>query len=381
MMREDPVERLRRANPVRETLAAPPVDPLLDRLDEARSGSGLGAPAGTLRRSAWVRIRAVLSVAPLVAAVVTTLAIAAVAIVLLRHGHSPAPHPSFPALSTAPGLPPVPQNTPANVQALKYFNLAQTSVINRLRHNGQTCFERPGRPFAQSKPDEGSPSQAMLSAFGVLRLPAGAHRTLPPVFSRSPLLQGAFVRYIRVAQRRYGSVYEVIPAKKVGLGLVTSARCRQLALQLESTALRAEVAHAPSPVRALALRLGEDRLLDEQYTERHPEGICLFGGGGGSCQPLLYALARGGLQSTGYGSNGSIWDYLVPNGVATVTARYPAEGPKQGFRRTIPAQTVTARVINNVAVWTLSQEPGDIFPTTITWRASDGRIVKTVYEG
>ena len=41
MMREDPVERLRRANPIGRTLAAPPIGPLLDRVDEARPHAGM----------------------------------------------------------------------------------------------------------------------------------------------------------------------------------------------------------------------------------------------------------------------------------------------------------------------------------------------------
>ena len=212
----------------------------------------------------------------------------------------------------------------------------------------------------------------MLSTFGVLRHPPGAGETLPPGLSDSR----PFIKYIRVARRAYGSVYEVIPVKEAGIGLRLPMRC----LQLELTALKADVAHAPRPVRVLALRSLERGILNQHEIARHPGEICLFGGGGGGCEEFFVAESKGGLQSTGYGGGG-IWDYLVPDGVATVTADYPADGPKTGYRRSIPAQTVTARVINNVAIWTLANEAGDNFPSTITWRSSNGTIIKVVHNG
>jgi hypothetical protein len=99
----------------------------------------------------------------------------------------------------------------------------------------------------------------------------------------------------------------------------------------------------------------------------------------GGCEPFLYAQARGGLVSGGYGRDGSVWSYLVPDGVASVTAYYPALGPTQGLRHRIAAATAHARVINNVAVWAMPHEAGDIFPTTITWNAAGGEVLRTVY--
>jgi hypothetical protein len=343
------------------------------RAASSRRRRALRAPGWVPRldRGGRARVWSILSATPLIAALVTSVAIAAVAIVLLGRGHSPQLQPSTLVLNSGMGLPPVPQMTPANLQALRYLQQARQTV---LKHD-RTCIGRPVLPLGPSKPDRGSPDRTMLSTFGVLRRPAGARPPLPP----AAVHFAVFVRYARVAQRQYGSVYTVFPVKRLpagGANIVASARCRNL----ELAALRTELAHAPKQLRARALRLGNDQLLDEQYVRRHPEGICLFGGGGG-CQPFLYAQARGGLQSTGYGSNGSIFDYLVPDGVATVTARYPAEGPKTGFRRHIPALTITARVINNVAVWRLPHEPGDVFPTTITWRSASRRILRTIDEG
>jgi hypothetical protein len=74
-----------------------------------------------------------------------------------------------------------------------------------------------------------------------------------------------------------------------------------------------------------------------------------------------------------------VWSYLVPDGVASVTAYYPAQGPEQGFTHRIAAATAHARVTNNLAIWAMPHEAGDIFPATITWNAPDGGVLRTVY--
>jgi hypothetical protein len=210
----------------------------------------------------------------------------------------------------------------------------------------------------------------MLATFSVLQLKARARLPAPAGFG------DAFVRYIRVAQRRYGSAFEVFAVRSLaGGGTAISAKCSRL----QREALQRELRHAPAGIRTQALRLGRQQLADERYMQRHPEGICLSGGGGGGCDPFLYAQAQGAIQSSGSGDSGSLFDYLVPNGVATITAHYPAEGPNTGFQHHIPAVTITVKVINNVAIWELAHEPGDLFPTTITWRAADGKTLRIVH--
>jgi RNA polymerase sigma-70 factor, ECF subfamily len=370
VMGEDPLDRLRRANPFPRTLAAPPVERLRARLDGVpapvpRHGPtpGSGAPG---KRS---RVRAGLAAAPLAIAVATSIAVAAVALLVLRHGKTPSWPPSSAPLHAVSGLPPVPSLSPGNKHLLTYFTKAERSV----RGHDQGCAARPVAPIRLTGGADGAPSQALLATFGVLRRQQPQHP--------SPVGPGAGIsaRYVRVAQRRYGHTFEVAPDTS-GFPLLTlqdPPRCQRL----EFAALNRLLAHAPVGQRRRAVQLAHNQLLDEQYIEHHTESVCVFGAGGGECGPFLYAQARGGLQSTGYGSRGSLSAYLVPDGVATVTAHYPPRGPNTGFRHRLAPATVTAPVVNNVAVWRLKNEPGDIFPTTITWRSSSGKTLKVVYQG
>ncbi len=266
----------------------------------------------------------------------------------------------------------MPQPTPANQRLLVPFNKAQMSVAS---HEG--C--RPGRtrslPTSPStKLNNGTPSQTILSTFGVFR----SRQAQQPQQPLPPFRQGEiYAKYIRVAQRRDGSTFELAVISHGASAPLLSARCQKL----ETKALTAQVAKLPQAERGRALQLADDELLDKQYIHRHPESICTIGGGGAGCVPFLYAQADGALMSSGTGSQGSLWSYLVPDGVATVTAHYPAEGPKTSFHQHWPPITITAQVINNIAVWSLKREPGDIFPATITWRSASGTTVKIAYPG
>lgn len=80
-MSDDVLERLRRANPVPVAMSALPIEPLLRRLDEEVVAFPL-ADETTATRS---RLRVTLRAASLVAAIVASIAIAAVALTGLRH--------------------------------------------------------------------------------------------------------------------------------------------------------------------------------------------------------------------------------------------------------------------------------------------------------
>jgi hypothetical protein len=71
-----------------------------------------------------------------------------------------------------------------------------------------------------------------------------------------------------------------------------------------------------------------------------------------------------------------VWADLVPNGVATITARYSADGLTTGRERQ-PA--ITVPVINNLAVWKLGT--GATAPIALIWRAANGRVIRTIYMG
>jgi hypothetical protein len=279
-----------------------------------------------------------------------------------HHGTSPRPSPA-PTLKAPAGLPPVPNNSPGEKAAGSYLTRYQQTVE-------RTAACRPRKLFPRrAKPDRGVPDRQLLAALGVLRLPAASGQTPGGV---PGLLGSVFVRYIRVAQRHDGTVYTVFPVK--GGAVRVSARCDRLLL----ATVQRDVRQAPERLRAQILRLAHDDFLDDRYRRTHPDEACLSGGGAG-CANLLDLESTGLIGSGGSGEQGSTWSYLVPDGVASIVAHYPAEGPKTGFRRRIPAVTITANVINNVAVWNMTNDAGDIFPDHITWRSADGLAVRSVY--
>jgi hypothetical protein len=69
----------------------------------------------------------------------------------------------------------------------------------------------------------------------------------------------------------------------------------------------------------------------------------------------------------------------VPDGVAAVTLHYPA-GRVGGYsRKMAPAATVTAIPVNNIVVVTVPRGGGNGDSwTTMTWRAANGTIIKTI---
>ncbi|MGH3495387.1 MAG: hypothetical protein ACRDQ1_19440, partial [Sciscionella sp.] len=75
--------------------------------------------------------------------------------------------------------------------------------------------------------------------------------------------------------------------------------------------------------------------------------------------------------SAGSGGNdhGTVTALLVPNGVATVTAYYPAEHQVGQVPR---AMTRTHRVIDNVVIFRLD---GGWDPPSITYRSPTGQIL------
>jgi hypothetical protein len=261
-------------------------------------------------------------------------------------------------------LPPVPELGHGDKQALSYITRADLSAL-RARAD---CLRRPqGDQRLVIAADsgvtaaQGSPSAAILSSFAVFKLPA--RTSVPRGDIPSPVK--AFFSYARVAQRRYGWPFKIVP-------VVIATRIAAHCVALEGAAARASVAHAPAKVRAKVLQLEHDLQLDWNYNEQHPDGVCVVGYHGGSfCEPLLAALALGGLGGSGSSASNGVNYYLAPNGVAAITVRYPDQNGS-------PSRTITVPVINNLAVWKVNSETVGIGPT-IQWRAGDGRITRTVY--
>jgi hypothetical protein len=240
------------------------------------------------------------------------------------------------------------------------FSAATLDAHQTFGGHNRSClaYARPSHQLL----DYGSPSQSMLSSFAVLKLPAKA--ALP--YGGFRLAKSPFVNYIRVAQRRFDWPFKVIPTKDIG---GVSSHC----LALEGSAVRASVAHAPAKIRAGALQIEQEVQLDGRYILRHPEGICVSGYHGAAfCEPLLFALVRGGLSLVSSGRPDQVVFCLVPDGVARVTARYPGA----------PARGITVSVVNNLAVWKMTGQSGSVSSAvlgpTILWRAANGRVIRRI---
>ena len=119
--------------------------------------------------------------------------------------------------------------------------------------------------------------------------------------------------------------------------------------------------------------------MDRGYVQSHHDGICVSGYRTASvCEPFLYVQARGAISFASETRHNPVVFYLVPNGVAKITAHYPAESSDN--KPTLPSHSVTVPVVNNLAVWRMTNEPGNITPT-IAWHAPEGQIIRTVLPG
>ena len=263
----------------------------------------------------------------------------------------------FTTSGAAGRLPPIPQLTAGDRQELAYIGRANQVVLK----DHKNCF-----PFQQGMHrvrDNGSPSETMLSSFAVLKLPTKA--AVPTNFAGGG--QKVYVNYVRIAQTRFGWPFKIIPLAHFA---TESSRC----LAIEASEVHTLSAHAPAKVRAKVDALERDLQLDDRYIERHPEGICVSGYHGGSlCETLLYAMTQGALSPAAgraIGDTNPVSFDLVPNGVASVTARYPKQPGS-------PARTIKVHVINNLAIWKMTNETDDVAPT-ILWRAANGRVIRTI---
>jgi hypothetical protein len=363
-MSKDPIERLRRANPLPDTPAAPPIEPLLVRLaDRGPGNEGKRRRAGAVARSGF-------RTAPVALAALVSVVIAVVALSLLKHASPSGPVPSSTGWHVLPGLPPVPSLSPGDMHALDYHWRTRPHVPVR----GNVCSPSPGSPpvtTPSAHDDQAAPSQALLGDYAVLQSPQTSATTLPASFGG-----GAWSKYGRVAQRRYGSAIAVIPdryAPPPGRPLTTRCETGQLAAQ------RKDLAGAPAALIGRALRIDRESFEDERYLQLHPDGICVLIDGSGSCGAFLDAQARGSLTSVRYGSHGSLNAYLVPNGVDKVAVQYASERSSKTSGPILPPLIITVPVVNNVAVWTVSNRSNLVSPHAVAWLADNGHTLRTAY--
>ncbi len=313
----------------------------------ARRQSGAAARPKRCERGAMRLLSRAGQAAPSLVAVVAAIAVMVFAVVMIRHGHgsqsSPGVHP--------PG---------GDAQALSYVRAVDRKVMGR-----GAC--RPVRGVVPAT-RPGAPNRALLSLLGVLRRPAQPTDKLPAALRQNAgHARETYVHYIRLARVAAGVSYYVVPADSTFHGPTFASAC-DTALR---TAMRAELPHVPSQLRSRVLALQDQEIARLRALRRQAaqSGVCLMSNSqyanGGTCGATASQIGRAGLLSVyGYISG------VVPDGVASVTLRYPAASGS-------PSRTVTADVVGNVFATAVAQPRANVYPT-MTWHSATGATLKIV---
>ena len=190
-----------------------------------------------------------------------------------------------------------------------------------------------------------------------------------------------YLNQIRLARTAFGARFYVIPADNVSGQRDVPARCgpEQVA------ALKRQLSHVPRGRHARILAAQARYLAYLRYLALHADGVCAaFVPAHAATLDLVDNLgcataADFGRQdvladaSAYLGGNVGVFWTVVPDGVARVTMRFAEPSGR-------PSSASTARTVNNVLV---AREPWDApyqsgFPSTITLRAANGRVIKKI---
>jgi hypothetical protein len=297
---------------------------------------------------------------PVVASVAVAVVVLVGALVLLGHrgGQSPTP-PASGGPDTA--LAALVLNTP---KAQLRHEVALIGSATRKVQASAAC--RVARP--RTAPQiHAAPGQALLSTLGVLRRPATPADRLPAGLG-SAMYPGVsfYAGAARRAARIRGATYYLVPIRQDPAGGVPSTRC----FALQSAALAKALPTFPralrSPVRRLqaALIAYDTRLAAQRPTD----AVCVVtaqrNGGGMGCSDTAGQIRNGLFPEDDNG----VLSGLVPDGVASV-------------RLSLPGRSAVAIVHSNFYATNVGVsrplKPGSI---TVTWRAADGRIIRSYAE-
>jgi hypothetical protein len=215
---------------------------------------------------------------------------------------------------------------------------------------------------------QGAPNRALLSRLGVPRRPARATDKLPVALRQNAShARKTYVHHIRLARVSAGVSYSVVPADSTFRGRTFGSACYAAV----RTAMHAALPHVPPRLRNRVLTLQDQEIAQLQALSRQASqgGICLMTNSqfanGGTCGATASQIASHGLLSVyGYISG------VVPDGVASVTLRYPAT-------RGSAARTMTADVAGNVFATAIAQPRANVHPT-MTWHSASGATLKTI---
>ncbi|MGD0455840.1 MAG: hypothetical protein ABSB69_19820 [Solirubrobacteraceae bacterium] len=177
----------------------------------------------------------------------------------------------------------------------------------------------------------------------MLRRPATAADALPRALAAQGVGSDAFVHYIRRTRVVRGSPYYIYPAILTGC-----------------------VGHAHQGMMHLATNI-----------DLGAGAIGGTGGGGATAADIEQGWA---VETGPPGSSTSATiTMIVPDGVASVTLRYPA-GRASGYSPKIsPPFTITTTPVNNEVVVSVPRSAGGgaIHQADMIWRAANGHITKT----
>jgi hypothetical protein len=311
----------------------------------AADATGTDPRARRMLRLRW--LRKTTAMLPVAASVLVAVAIAVIAIAALGQHH-------------AGGLQHSVAADPGRRQELRYIQNA-----NRRASQTAACRDS-GRPLPMVT--NGSPSRFLLRVLGVLRRPAGAADALPRSLRSAREAGAIYLKYVRLAIVKGGVSYYVAPVASLAPSRGASAAC----YQAHRAALNAELPQIPASARAATLALQNRQIASGRrlQAQQNRGGVCLLTESryviGGVCGASASIPQQGMLTDYGLVSG------IVPDGTATVTARYAPT-------RTSRAHVVTTNVVGNVFATSLEipHNTVDLQPTLI-WRSADGTILKTI---
>jgi hypothetical protein len=248
---------------------------------------------------------------------------------------------------------------------LAYISKATSPV---LRSKVCQLQQQPGVSFIH-----GSPGAALLSVLGVLRRPATpADRVKDSTLLGTGQVYAGFVRRALVAR---GVSYYVVAVRNNRASWFPSARC----VDSERAALAAYAPKIPADVRGQTLTLAAQLIAyDRQLAAHTPRDVVciatISGNGGESQCGIGPAEIRNGVIP---GDARGMLTGIVPDGVASVTLRFPAAPGRL-------AVSVTGPVHENMyAVYVSAMrnaDAGNAIPPepAVVWRSAAGRVLKTM---
>jgi hypothetical protein len=288
------------------------------------------------------------------------------------------------AAQSPPGGPPFEPKDAAAARKIALQNRA-VRLINETQQHVYKAMAgcKPSVPHGRATPTHDAPSQAILDLLAPLRRPVTPADADAKPSGITPWGGQIYLDYARTVRSANGQALTIIVSRYTRPSFRPSDRC----LNAIHARLVKLAASQPSGIRRYALR-EFDRLRKAQAkAPAEPagpqDGVFLFsrGGGGGGASAAELATRGMFFSAGGARRGGATLNGLLPDGVATVTLKYPkrvSRGPY--YKPTVfpRAFSRTVHVHDNVISLHVTRAAMDAFPHRMIWRDSGGRIIRTV---